>query len=304
MSASWHEVVRALALELKRKLTYACISGFVTRSPISEPQDLDRLVSALCQDYLASDEGTRRTIESACGDSDLIWFLYEFAKRLANTVHAPLDLATLERGLTALAITDQRPDYRDFLYALGWLYSAAQREGLQDPMPAFIRIAGFANASGEESTQSLMAGFNKTGVCKEIQRGLPADLCESIRQGSAHRVSVFLASGADPNGTCSGGMKPLAIAARTGNAAIIELLLASGAMVNQVDNRGVSPLAIAARGGHLQATLALLRAGASVSARPEGIALLEYVSASKKANVSRVLDVLREHDTGGGEHRC
>lgn len=153
---------------LKRRLSFEDLAGQRLRRPVELTSDLDAFLNDLCSYYLSASDDSRSQIRSAFDDADAIWYLYEFGKRMTDRLLADKKILTLRVALAASSIADQRPDYRDALYRLGYLYKAAQQAGITDPMLHFRAAAQLSNNTGRRSTAWLLATFDQTKVYQEF----------------------------------------------------------------------------------------------------------------------------------------
>jgi hypothetical protein len=120
--------------------------------------------------YLDSTAEQRAEIRKQFG-RDTLFYLYEYAERVAAQLRITNDPEFLSLGLAAISIEDLRGDYRDTLVCLGELWLAGETAGL-DPWPYFEAIARGSNTEPRDvfsSTRDLISSFPETAYYKECK---------------------------------------------------------------------------------------------------------------------------------------
>ena len=121
----------------------------------------------LCAAYLEAKSGEHEGIRQAlAGTKRLRHQLFDYAGRCVTFIHSPEDIQWLRLGLAAASIEDVRIDFRDTLLALGSLYTAAVRAGIE-PLTQFNAVAEISNserstAYNHRSMREFLAGFQST----------------------------------------------------------------------------------------------------------------------------------------------
>lgn len=123
----------------------------------------------MCAAYLEAPPADRETIRQAFAENRtllnaLIGHIYRAASRIQDVE----DSQWLLVGLAAASIEDQRTDFRDVLVALGELYMAAARAGI-DNRSHFKTVAALSTgkAKGGRNTRSLIGGFRQSAHFKQ-----------------------------------------------------------------------------------------------------------------------------------------
>jgi hypothetical protein len=259
----WLPEYERLRDAVKSRLRLEDLAAFKVRQAFPNTSDLDESLDALCSYYLVAPEEERKHIRTAFSDPDALWYMGEYLKRVCARIRQQDATKPLRLGLAGASITDGRPALGDFLYSLGYLYRATQLAGVLDPMPVFREVAALSRDDGYESTAGIIAGFDKTRVCKELAEFVSLDLARLVERGDRKSMRKLLASGADVNTRAPNGATLLMIAARRGDSSMVELLLDSGAAINAVDLTGASALDQALRHGHSRAARILSSRGAA-----------------------------------------
>ena len=100
-----------------------------------------RVVDDVCVAYLAAGTAERQKIrEAAASSKRSLHLLLDHIARSAKRIQGPLDVQWLRVGLAAASINDLGTDFRDVYLALGDLYVAAARAGI-DAAPQFAAVA-------------------------------------------------------------------------------------------------------------------------------------------------------------------
>lgn len=119
-------------------------------------------LAALCDHYLSSGPQVRALIRARMGNSNEVFpFLWQYAVQSPNQINSASDEGKLRLALAAVSIDDHRVETSQMLDALGALWIAAVKAGI-DPADAFYDVAEVSNPStsgGAGRMQSYMAGF-------------------------------------------------------------------------------------------------------------------------------------------------
>jgi hypothetical protein len=193
---NWHRGYEAFEQKAKARLEFDDLAGFKLRKPLAETGDLDGFLGRLSDHYLKASGGERAGIRERFRDPDAQWYLREYLQRMTPTIEGKFAEIRLRLTLAAASIADQRPEPRDFLYDLGYIYRAAQRAGITNPMPYFREAGEISSEAGAESTAELMRTFDRTRVCRELQ-WLTARPASSLSDGSARTPAVARRSFSD-----------------------------------------------------------------------------------------------------------
>jgi hypothetical protein len=122
----WREAERSRVARIRK-----------VRSPSHE--QVFSVLDELCDYYLTAKPGERRTIRELF-DHDAVWCLLDYAMSTGDHIASCDDTRWVQRGLAALSIADNRPDFRDVFVRLGELYIVSARAGI-DPRP-FLQEVG------------------------------------------------------------------------------------------------------------------------------------------------------------------
>ncbi len=150
----------------------------LARQAAGDSQAIDsfRLVAELCDAYLAETLPQNRAkvrawIGAEALTTNAVW---SFAIQCIEMLPRQADEATLRRALAAISIVDLRVDYNAFLDALGRLWIAARRVGL-DPAPHFAAVAKLSNpgmGGGGACVGELLAEFRSSAYFRDRVRPL------------------------------------------------------------------------------------------------------------------------------------
>jgi hypothetical protein len=129
-----------------------------------------KLLAEVCDLYARADESTRAELTKTVKASDqlavlCIWFGGKAGQELEATGRADW----LRRAVTAAALVDTGPDYRDWYVTLGDVWQAAVRHGL-DARGAFAVAAAIAPSQrdhGGGSTRKMLAEFEGSAYFAE-----------------------------------------------------------------------------------------------------------------------------------------
>jgi hypothetical protein len=129
-----------------------------------------KLLAEVCDLYARADESTRAELTTTVKASDAlavlcIWFGGKACQELEATGRADW----LRRAVTAAALVDTGPDYRDWYLTLGEVWRTAVRHGL-DPRGAFAAAAAIAPEQrdyGGGSTRKMLAEFEASAYFAE-----------------------------------------------------------------------------------------------------------------------------------------
>jgi hypothetical protein len=124
--------------------------------------ELTAFADRLCDHYLASGPQERAKVRARAGSHDAFFrWLWGYVEQSAEHVRTPDDGPRLRRALAALSIDDLRADLDLIDRALGRLYLAALRAGL-DPDAEIARVARVSNpasAGGGAHMRSYLTGY-------------------------------------------------------------------------------------------------------------------------------------------------
>ena len=121
-----------------------------------------------------------------------------------------------------------------------------------------------SSAASAQSPEDARQKLRRRGI-----RYSPREFTERAWRGDAEAVSLFLASGMDPNVIGFKGGTALMCAADGGHVEIVEILLDAGADVDEKENDGRTSLILAAWLGEADVVRILLDAGAKLSTRAQ-----------------------------------
>lgn len=136
--------------------------------PNTDKDFLNAIVVQIGQIYLDLPEEERTELRQTFQDSETIWCLYLFAHAISLRLEITPNAQLYRLALAALSIADQTPDYRDWLYAVGYLVRAARECGLPDYLNTAKEIGAISSREGAESTSALLTNFEKTAVFQEL----------------------------------------------------------------------------------------------------------------------------------------
>ena len=121
----------------------------------------------ICAFYIRADNAERERVRSdASRDEVLLEAVHKHVGWCTRQMISEPSVEWLRSGLAAIAIHDNRVDYRDVYVALGELYLASIRGGIQ-PSPELHRIGALANPVSnpgcpEGSTMSFLQKFEES----------------------------------------------------------------------------------------------------------------------------------------------
>jgi hypothetical protein len=137
------------------------------------------LLAEVCDVYARADESTRAELTRTVKANDQLAVLcIWFGGRACQELEATGRSDWLRRAVTAAALVDTGPDYRDWYLTLGEVWVAAARHGL-DARGAFAAAAAIAPEQrdyGGGSTQRMLAEF-------EASAYFAASVAPALRQG-------------------------------------------------------------------------------------------------------------------------
>ena len=128
------------------------------------------LLAEVCDLYARADKSTRAELTRTVKTSDqlavlCLWFGGKACQELEATGRADW----LRRAVTAAALVDTEPDYRDWYLTLGDVWRAAVRRGLdpRGPFAAAAAIAPEQREYGGGSTRKMLAEFEASAYFAE-----------------------------------------------------------------------------------------------------------------------------------------
>jgi hypothetical protein len=128
------------------------------------------LLAEVCDTYASTDALTRAALRDVVGASrDLQVLCLWFAGNAGRQLEANGGREWLHRAVTAAALADTAPDYRDWYMTLGDVWVSAAKHGL-DPGAAFTGAAATAaDTSGlpGRSTRAMLFGFELSAYFAE-----------------------------------------------------------------------------------------------------------------------------------------
>ncbi len=150
----------------------------LARQSAGEQQAVDsfRFITELCDTYLAealpqNRAKTRAWIGCEALSTNAVW---SYALQAIELLPRQANENVLRRGLAAVSIVDLRVDYNAFLGALGRLWIAARKAGL-DPKPHFEAVAKLSNpgmGGGGACVGELLMSFASTSYFRDNVRPL------------------------------------------------------------------------------------------------------------------------------------
>jgi hypothetical protein len=142
-------------------------------------------------------------------------------------------------------------------------------------------------ASGSTLASSVLLIASLAGASEE---GPSQKLLDAAARGDGARLSLLLASGADPDGRDEDGRPALLLAVISGQARAVEALLHGGADPDAATRSGWTPLHEAAETGALEGARALLDAGAASDPRDRARGTpLDVAEQSGQTRLARLL---------------
>jgi hypothetical protein len=128
--------------------------------------ELFALFDELAGDYLAAELPQERAKLRAWIGAEPLLFraLWSYVEQAPELIRGPADERRLELALAAVSLDDGRVDARQRDAALGRLYLAAARAGI-DPRPAFQKVAARSNpgtGGGGAHTRAVLEGFPRS----------------------------------------------------------------------------------------------------------------------------------------------
>ncbi len=157
------------AQRIRSRQTFRDLAGFNVPEPLRETSDLNEFLDRLCEDYLQVDTVGRSNIRDLFRDQAALWYLHEYTKFVTERLEKAGTPGLLMRTLAAVSISDLRPDFRDSLYELGYIYRTALRAGIGDPMPYFRQAADISNTEGNPSAAKIIATFDQSEQRRELK---------------------------------------------------------------------------------------------------------------------------------------
>lgn len=149
----------------------------------------------LCDSYLQATPEQREAIRRAFdGRPGLLNALMGHVHRATRRIQSAEDTRWLLIGLAATSIEDKRMDFRDTYVALGELYLAAARAGI-DPDPHIKSVAAISSQKTDDgqSMRAFIGGFRKSAYFKESV----ASRLEFISASEPERLSELIVIGVD-----------------------------------------------------------------------------------------------------------
>ena len=131
--------------------------------------EVSSYLEGLCAHYQAVGPQERAKIRARVGAFDAVFqHLWSFVEQSPSLLRGPEDADKLRLSLSAISIDDLRVDVELLRRALGRLWVAAARAGI-DPEPEFEAIAKISNkgmGGGGGHMREFMAGFNRSKYFK------------------------------------------------------------------------------------------------------------------------------------------
>jgi len=122
-------------------------------------------LAGLCDYYLSAGPQARALVRARMGNSNEVFpFLWQYAVQSPNQINSASDAGKLRLALAALSIDDHRAVTAQMLDAMGALWIAAVKAGI-DPADHFYDVAEVSNPStsgGAGRMQSYMSGFESS----------------------------------------------------------------------------------------------------------------------------------------------
>lgn len=150
----------------------------LARRAAGEQQAVDsfRLVTELCDAYLGEALPQNRAKARAWVGAEALTTnaVWSYALQSIELLARQSSESTLRRALAAISLVDLRVDYNAFLDALGRLWIAARKAGL-DPKPHFDAVATLSNpgmGGGGACVGKLLAEFNSSAYFRDRVRPL------------------------------------------------------------------------------------------------------------------------------------
>lgn len=132
-------------------------------------------LDSVCASYLKSSGPIREQMRTEVSKSrPLLDALLAHSYRCAELLHEPSDREYLRTGLASIALQDNRIDFRDTYFALGALYLAAIKAGIQ-PSLELYKVGSLASESShtsrpKDSTRHFLQAFEESAFFKaEVQ---------------------------------------------------------------------------------------------------------------------------------------
>lgn len=184
-------------------LKQAIASASQTSSDVIREQ-LHRRLNELCSLYLDGSPEQRENIRALAGQHKhvlraMCWHIGWAAGRMES----PTDLVWLRSGLAAASIEDNRIDFRDMYLALGHLYLAAARIGI-DPMSFFKEVGRMSSSQPSQlakafksgSMQNFLSEFDRSAFFQEsvkprLHPGLAPTARNLIEKHSVRKVNFL-----------------------------------------------------------------------------------------------------------------
>lgn len=127
--------------------------------------ELLSVLDTLCNMYLNGTPAQCERIRNIVVDKrEVLAALNSYIYRALEKFEATNDVQWLNLGLASVGIEDLQFDYRDTLVALGELFLAATRAGI-NPLPLFQKVAATSSSKvtiAGMSTRDLLTNFDKT----------------------------------------------------------------------------------------------------------------------------------------------
>jgi hypothetical protein len=140
----------------------------------ADNRDWDQLqqqIDVLCEFYLKTDEQTRVEMrEYVANRPNLLRSLDGHIGWCAKHISGPVDREYLRRALAAVALHDNRVDFRDTYLSLGKLYSAASKAGIH-PTLDFYKVGLLSSKKSHtkwesDSTYNFLTQFEDSAFFK------------------------------------------------------------------------------------------------------------------------------------------
>ncbi len=141
-------------------------------SVIAVHEALHRRLDEICHFYLTADGKCREWLrEFVSSRRSLLLALRDHVHWCARRIQSATDRELLRNGIAAISLQDNRLDFRDNYIALGHLYLAAVKTGIQPSLD--LHKIGLLSSTlsrtkwPSDSTQNFLTGFEESAYFKE-----------------------------------------------------------------------------------------------------------------------------------------